>query len=137
MNILKFIANNWNDILVVLVLIAAAIAGVRQWIKVKGPLFTAMSATEKIAYITRLLTNLVPSALALITDAEITYGGGTGVLKRSYVIGELYKLIPDEYKKYVTEENLDAIINKVLPEAEKLWTENTAVKALMEGETTA
>ena len=136
MHILRFVADNWDDILIVLVLIAAAITGITRWIKVKGPIFNAMSSAEKIAYITRLLTNLIPSALVLVTDAEIQFGGGTGTLKRSYVIDELYQRIPDEYKKYITEENLDSIINKVLPEAKKLWTENASVKSLMEGSTT-
>ena len=136
MHIIRFIANNWHDILVVLVLIAAAITGIKQWVKVKGPIFNAMTPTEKIAYITRLLTNLIPSALVLVTDAEIQFGGGTGILKRSYVIDELYKRIPDEYKKYITEENLDAIINKVLPEAQKLWSENIYIKSIVEGDVT-
>lgn len=136
MHIMRFIANNWHDILVVLVLIAAAVTGIKQWVKVKGPIFNAMTPTEKIAYITRLLTNLIPSALVLVTDAEIQFGGGTGILKRSYVIDELYKRIPDEYKKYITEENLDAIINKVLPEAQKLWSENISIKSIVEGDVT-
>ena len=134
MHILKFIATNWQDIIVGLILIAAAFAGIQQWIKVNGPTFTAMSAKEKIAYITRLLTNLTPIAMSLVTDAEIKFGGQTGVLKRSYVIGELYKMIPDDYKKFITEDNLDSIINTVLPEAKKLWAENPAVKQLMTGE---
>lgn len=122
MNILLWVAHNWHDILVVLVLIAASITGIKQWIKHNGPIFNSMTPQEKIAYITRLLTNLVPIAMVLVTDAEITYGDdGTNVLKRSYVIDELYKRIPDEYKKFITEENLDSIIDKVLPEAKKLW----------------
>lgn len=133
MHILKFVAANWQDIIVCLLLIAAAVAGIQKWIKVNGPAFNAMSAEEKIAYITRLLTNLTPIALALVTNAEIKYGGKTGQLKRAEVIDELYKRIPDEYKKYITVDNLDAIINKVLPEAEKLWTDNAAVKQLMTG----
>ena len=39
MHILRFVADNWDDILVVLVLIAAAITGITRWIKVKGPIF--------------------------------------------------------------------------------------------------
>ncbi len=132
MNVFKFVVANWTDILVLLVLIVSAIIGIKQWIKVKGPIFNKMSSTEKIAYVTRLITNLVPIAMALVTDAEITYGGGTGVLKRSTVIEKLYTLIPDEYKMYVTEDNLDAVINKVLPEAKKLWEENAQIKAFVE-----
>ncbi len=132
MNVFKFVVSNWTDILVFLVLIASAIVGIRQWIKVKGPIFQKMSSAEKIAYVTRLITNLVPIAMVLVTDAEIDYGNGTGVLKRSRVIGQLYTLIPDEYKPYVTEENLDAVINKVLPEAKKLWEENEQIKAIVQ-----
>ena len=132
MNVFKFVVSNWTDILVFLVLIASAIVGIRQWIKVKGPIFQKMSSAEKIAYVTRLITNLVPIAMVLVTDAEIDYGNGTGVLKRARVIEQLYTLIPDEYKPYVTEENLDAVINKVLPEAKKLWEENEQIKAIVQ-----
>lgn len=135
MNVFKFVVANWSDILVLLVLIASSIAGIKQWIKVKGPIFNKMTSAEKIAYVTRLITNLVPIAMTLVTDAEITYGGGTGILKRSEVIKQLYNMIPDEYKMYVTEENLDAVINKVLPEAQKLWEENSQIKALIEAKT--
>ena len=89
---------------------------------------------ERIAYITRILTNLAPIALVLVTNAEIQFGGGTGQLKRSYVIDELYKRIPDEYKKYITEENLDAIVTKALEEAEKLWSVNNKVKEIVYGD---
>lgn len=133
MNILTFVLDHWHDFLVGIVLVAACIAGIIQWIKVQGPVFNAMSPKEKLAYITRLLTNLVPMALVLVTDAEIQFGGETGPLKRSYVISELYKLIPDEYKKYITEENLDTIIENVLPEARKLWEATPAMQALVKG----
>ena len=134
MNILLFLAHNWHDILVVILLTVSIITGVNQWVLKNGPILKKMSVAERIAYITRILKNLAPIALVLVTDAEIEFGGGTGQLKRSYVIAELYKLIPDEYKKYITEENLDAIINKALDEAEKLWADNPHVKTLVYGE---
>ena len=135
MHVLHWVAANWHDILVMIVLIAACITGIQQWIKKNGPIFKAMSAQEKLSYITRLLTNLIPIALVLVTDAEIEFGdNGTNTLKRSYVIDELYKRIPDEYKKYITEENLDAIIDKVLPEAKKLWAESSLWAQTVGGE---
>lgn len=134
MKVLLFVANHWHDILVVILLIMSGIAGINQWIKKNGPIFKQMSLHERIAYIKRLLTNLAPIALVLVTDAEIQFGGGTGQLKRSYVIDELYKRIPDDYKKYITEDNLDAIINKALEEAEKLWSGNPKVKKIVYGE---
>lgn len=117
-------------------LIASAITAISKWAHKFGPIVKGMSSKERIAYVTRLLTNLVPIALVLVTDAEIQFGGGTGKLKRSYVIDELYKRIPDEYKKYITEDNLDTIINRALEEAEKLWESNTAVNTMIHGGTT-
>lgn len=134
MDVLLFLARNWHDILVVILLVISVIMGINQWIAKNGPMFKKMTVTEKIEYIKRLLTNLAPIALVLVTDAEIAFGGGTGQLKRSYVIDELYKRIPDEYKKYITEDNLDAIIDKALSEAERLWSDNPKVKNIVYGE---
>lgn len=131
MNILSFLLQNWDNILVTLILVVSLVIFLEQWIKKNGPLFQKMTLQEKLAYIKRLLQNLVPMALVLVTDAEIEFGGGTGPIKRSYVIAELYKLIPDEYKKYITEQNLDEIIDKALDEAERLWTENQKIKTLV------
>lgn len=133
MKTLVFIANNWQDILVVILLTLSVITGINKWVAVNGPIFKKMTVAEKMAYVTRLLQNLVPIALVLVTNAEITYGGGTGQLKRSYVIAELYKHIPDEYKKYITEDNLDVIIDKALDEAEKMWATNPKVKSIVHG----
>lgn len=135
MQVLLFIAHHWHDILVVVLLIASIITGISKWTAKHGPIFEKMSLGEKMAYITRLLTNLVPIALVLVTDAEIQFGGGTGPLKRSYVIDELYKRIPDEYKKYITEDNLDSIVNKALEEAERLWASNPRVNMMVNGHT--
>ncbi len=132
MNVLLFLAEYWQDILVVILLVVSSITGLNQWAKKNGPVLDKMSVQEKIAYTTRLLTNLAPIALVLVTKAEIDYGGGTGVLKRSYVIDELYKRIPDEYKKYITEDNLDSIINAALIQAEKIWNENPNVKKIVQ-----
>jgi hypothetical protein len=131
MNIVLFLMNNWQDVFVVILLILSVVTGIHKWIAKNGPLFQKMTALEKIAYVTRLLQNLVPIALVLVTNAEIEFGGGTGKLKRSYVIDELYKRIPDEYKKYITEDNLDTIINEALEDAEKLWENNSKVKSIV------
>jgi hypothetical protein len=136
MKVLMFFVNNWQDVLVVIMLILSVVTGLNKWIAKNGPIFKQMTAVEKMAYVTRLLQNLIPIALVLVTDAEITFGGGTGQLKRSHVIDELYKRIPDEYKKYITEDNLDTIINKALEEAEKMWTDNPKVKTIVYGENT-
>ena len=127
MKILLFMVDHWQDILVIIVLLLSGITGLNAWVKKNGPIFKKMSVIERVAYITRLLQNLIPLALTLVTDAEIKFGGGTGPLKRSYVIDELYKRIPDDYKVYITVDNLDTILNEVLETAEKLWSENVKV----------
>lgn len=137
MKVLLFIADHWQDILVVILLIASIVTGISKFTAKYGPILGKMTLGEKMAYITRLLTNLVPIALTLVTDAEIQFGGGTGVLKRSYVIDELYKRIPDEYKKYITEDNLDTIINNALVEAEKLWDQNPNIGRIVYGKPTS
>lgn len=131
MKVILFVAANWQDILVVILLILSFITGMNKWITKNGPILQKMSVTEKIAYVTRLLKNLIPIALVLVTDAEIEFGGGTGPLKRSYVMDELYKRIPDEYKKYITEDNLDDIINEALRVAEKIWSENAKINNIV------
>lgn len=130
MDILRFIGTYWHDILVVLILLVSFGFAVKKW----WPNWQAMSSAEKVAYVSRLLQNLIPIALGLVTDAEAQYGGGTGKIKRAYVIDELYSRIPDEFKPYVTEQNLDAILSKALDEAKVLWEENTQIKALIKGE---
>ena len=130
MDILHFIGTYWHDILVVLILLVSFGFAVKKW----WPNWQAMSSAEKVAYVSRLLQNLIPIALGLVTDAEARYGGGTGKIKRAYVIDELYSRIPDEFKPYVTEQNLDAILAKALDEAKVLWEENTQIKALIKGE---
>ena len=130
MDILHFIGTYWHDILVVLILLVSFGFAVKKW----WPNWQAMSSAEKVAYVSRLLQNLIPIALGLVTDAEAQYGGGTGKIKRAYVIDELYSRIPDEFKPYVTEQNLDAILTKALDEAKVLWEENTQIKALIKGE---
>lgn len=130
MDILRFIGTYWHDILVVLILLVSFGFAVKKW----WPNWQAMSSAEKVAYVSRLLQNLIPIALGLVTDAEAQYGGGTGKIKRAYVIDELYSRIPDAFKPYVTEQNLDAILTKALDEAKVLWEENTQIKALIKGE---
>ena len=131
MTIINFVIRNWQDILIVIVFIAGFATALVKWFKKNGPIFRNMADAEKVAYVTRLLTNLVPIALVLVTDAEITWGGKTGPIKRSQVIGQLYSYIPDEYKKYVTEENLDTIIEKALEQAEQIWENNPNIRKLI------
>jgi len=132
MNIFTTIITNLPDILFIIFILSALALGIYQWIKKIKPSMKDMTEEERVAYITRLLTNLVPIALSLVTRAEIEWGGKTGPIKRSQVIAQLYSYIPDEYKKYITEDNLDAIIEKALVQAENIWESNVKVKSRIE-----
>lgn len=127
MNIIKWIIENWDNIVVVLILTMALITGgikfINQW--------KTLTNEERVAYVKRLLENLVPIAVKMVTLAEMDYGGGTGVLKRAEVIDALYARIPDEYKPYVTEANLDVIIEAALDKARVLWDENYAINKMV------
>lgn len=132
MRVLQFILDNWDGILVVLIAVISGIIGLVNWIKHIWVTLKEMTPEEKIAYSKRLLENLMPIALSLVTDAEALYGGGTGQIKRAAVMDELYARIPDEFKKYIDESNLDNIIETALIEAKALWETNKDVKALIQ-----
>lgn len=127
MKIFRWIIENWDNIIVLAALIAAVITGgirfVNRW--------KTMTNVERIAYVTRLLENLRPIAIKMVTLAEIDYGGGTGTLKRAEVIDALYARIPDEFKPYVTEANLNAVLEEALDRARILWEENHAINNLV------
>ena len=121
MELLMRLADNWDNILVVIFLTILLVGATIKWLRHNGPIFREMGMAERIAYTTRLLTNLLPIAIVLVTDAEIIYGDKTGSIKRSYVIDELYKRIPEDYRKYVSEENLSSIVEKALDVASGVW----------------
>jgi len=130
MDILKFIIANWDETLIILTIISSTGIFAYKWITK----FRNMTQEEKIAEIKRLLENLSPIALTLVTNAESLFGGGTGKLKRSYVIDELYSRIPENYKKYITEDNLDVILEDALEKAKMLWEQNINVQKIIKGE---
>lgn len=132
MELLKKVFENWDNILTAVILIVIGIQAINKFVKENGQKLEEMTVTEKMQYVKRLLENLVPIAIVLTTNAEIKYGGGTGVLKRSVVIDELYKRIPDEFKKYVNEDNLNTVVETALAEAKKIWDSNANVKRLLE-----
>jgi len=127
MDILKMFLENWDDVFVVILIIILIVLITIKWYRK----FKDMSIDEQIDCIKQLLNNLLPIALKLVTDAEITFGSGTGKLKRSYVIDELYSRIPDEYKIVITEENLNDILESALEEAKLLWENNTNIQKLI------
>ncbi len=70
------------------------------------------------------LAILSKAGLMLFTEAERTYGSGTGKLKMSAVIGQLIALLPDEYKQLIDTEWLQAKAETFLSAAKKQWESN-------------
>ncbi len=59
--------------------------------------------------------------LALVTEAERTYGSGTGVLKLSTVMNEVLKLLPAWITEIIDTEWLTDEIERVLTAARIKW----------------
>lgn len=126
MTLINLAIENWSDVLVIVIILVSLIGALIKWM---SPLFSdKMTNKEKIAHVTRLLTNIVPIAVLYVTQAELGFGDGTGVIKRSFVIAKLYALIPDQYRSLVTEENLDAVLERALIIARQLWDEKNGVE---------
>jgi len=124
MNILNFVMNYWHDVIVFSILGW----GIKRWL----PTWNKMTTAEKVAYVRRLLENLFPIALSLVTDAETKYSGsGTGDLKRAWVIDQLYSRVPDQFKPFVTEENLNNILERALLQAKILWEKSGGINKLL------
>ena len=102
MQIIEFITNHWSDILLVLLAV--------------GSLVYAIYKKD--------LSLVRQQLFSFVTEAEKTYGGGTGVLKLASVVTAIYPKLPKLFKMLVTEKKLTQIIEDVLSEAKKKWESN-------------
>ena len=65
--------------------------------------------------------------MALFTEAEKTFGGGTGVLKLSYVLGKLIEKLPAWVVELIDTEWLTEQVENALTEAKRKWQSNSAL----------
>lgn len=107
---LNFILSNWDSVLMVIILIVAIV-----YLIFKG---------EKGVVFKMLF--------ALVTEAEKTYGGGTGSLKLAKVIESIYPKLPAIIKMFLTAGTLEKWVNTVLDEAKKTWEKNSKLAAYIE-----
>lgn len=105
MNVLNFIIYNWDFIL----LIIAAVASV---------VFAIFKGNKSV--VTRMLYSLV-------TEAEQTFGAGTGTLKLAAVIDAIYPSLPAVIKIFITEKTLVRWIEEALAKAKETWAQNPAL----------
>lgn len=110
MNILTFLAKNWDSVLVVVAFLALVVALIKR-------------GETKI--LKQILFNLV-------TQAEKQFGSGTGSLKYAAVTDWIYQRIPAVLKLLFTSSDIEKMIEAALEEAKKAWGANENLKGYID-----
>lgn len=110
MNVLAFIAANWDSVLVVVAFLAVVVVLIKR-------------GETKI--LKQILFNLV-------TQAEKQFGSGTGSLKYAAVADWIYQRIPAVLKLLFTSSDIEKMIEAALEEAKKAWGANENLKGYIE-----
>ncbi len=110
MNVLAFLAANWDSVLVVVAFLAVVVVLIKR-------------GETKI--LKQILFNLV-------TQAEKKFGSGTGSLKYAAVADWIYQRIPAVLKLLFTSNDIEKMIEDVLEEAKKAWGANENLKGYID-----
>lgn len=110
MNVLVFLAANWDSVLVVVAFLAVVVVLIKR-------------GETKI--LKQILFNLV-------TQAEKQFGSGTGSLKYAAVADWIYQRIPAVLKLLFTSSDIEKMIEAALEEAKKAWGANENLKGYIE-----
>lgn len=110
MNVLAFLAANWDSVLVVVAFLAAVVVLIKR-------------GETKI--LKQILFNLV-------TQAEKQFGSGTGSLKYAAVADWIYQRIPAVLKLLFTSSDIEKMIEAALEEAKKAWGANENLKGYID-----
>lgn len=110
MNVLAFLAANWDSVLVVVAFLAVVVVFIKR-------------GETKI--LKQILFNLV-------TQAEKQFGSGTGSLKYAAVADWIYQRIPAVLKLLFTSSDIEKMIEAALEEAKKAWGANENLKGYIE-----
>jgi hypothetical protein len=100
---------------------------------------TDAAAKWQAAIVAKDLRELIDQALPwLCTQAEKLLGSGTGAIKRSYVVQEAMKLLPEAVRAQLDTDRLGGAIDAALAKLRPLWEEKPGLIApegiLVEGE---
>ena len=106
MNVLTFLAKNWDSVLVIVAFLALVVVLIKR-------------GETKI--LKQILFNLV-------TQAEKQFGSGTGSLKYAAVADWIYQRIPAVLKLLFTSSDIEKMIEAALEEAKKAWGANEHLK---------
>lgn len=110
MNVLAFLAKNWDSMLVVVAFLAVVVVLIKR-------------GETKI--LKQILFNLV-------TQAEKQFGSGTGSLKYAAVADWIYQRIPAVLKLLFTSSDIEKMIEAALEEAKKAWGANENLKGYID-----
>ncbi len=105
MNVINFIVQNWDFIL--LIVAAATVI-----------IFAIFKGNKSV--VMRMLYSLV-------TEAEQIYGAGTGSLKLAAVIDEIYPNLPAVIKLFISDKTLVKWVEDALTAAKEAWKKNAAL----------
>lgn len=110
MNVLTFLAKNWDSVLVVVAFLAVVVVLIKR-------------GETKI--LKQILFNLV-------TQAEKQFGSGMGSLKYAAVADWIYQRIPAVLKLLFTSSDIEKMIEAALEEAKKAWGANENLKGYID-----
>lgn len=110
MNVLAFLAKNWDSVLVIVAFLALVVVLIKR-------------GETKI--LKQILFNLV-------TQAEKQFGSGTGSLKYAAVADWIYQRIPAVLKLLFTSSDIEKMIEAALEEAKKAWGANENLKGYID-----
>ena len=110
MNVLTFLAKNWDSVLVDVAFLAVV-----------------------VVLIKRVETKILKQILFnLVTQAEKQFGSGTGSLKYAAVADWIYQRIPAVLKLLFTSSDIEKMIEAALEEAKKAWGANENLKGYID-----
>lgn len=115
---MEFIANNWDLILFILVVVVVLASALYRFLK--------MPREEQMEAVRQWL-------LGAVTEAEKDLGGGTGRLKLRYVYDRFVVRFP-WLAKIVSFETFSGMVDDALDEMRDMLDSNEAVKKYVEGE---
>ncbi len=107
MNIIRFITEYWDIILLVSTVVITVTAKY-----IRGEL----SASNKKLF-------------ELVTNAEKAYGAGTGVLKKASVVAQFTESLSLLLRACIGENKISAMVETALTAAKKIWAEDEQLQA--------
>ena len=111
-NFIKFLAENWTFIVIIISIIIKAAVSVSDFLKKSKDEIKAAAWSE-----------LSRIALSLVSDAESEWGSKTGAIKKSEVIKKIYDKLPalsEIANEAETSEQIDKIIDDALDQMREI-----------------